>query len=53
MTIIHHVRVTGTAGGVWIGETGELVLTVIVYDNAVGKGLYPPYTHLGPYITRL
>ena len=39
MTVIHHVRVTGTAGGVWIGETGELVLTVHAYMKVVGKGL--------------
>ena len=41
MTVIHHARVTGTAGRVWIGETGELVLTVMVYHNVVGKGLNP------------
>ena len=44
MTVIHHVWVTGTAGGVWIGETGELVLTVIVYDNVVGKGVSRDYS---------
>ena len=49
MTVIHHVRVTGTAGGVWIGETGELVLTVQVYLNAEGKGVVgisPSYNKL-------
>ena len=39
MTVIHHARVTGTAGGVWIGETGELVLMGQVYLTPVGKGL--------------
>ena len=43
LTVIHHVRVTGTAGGVRIGETGKLVFTVIVYDNAQGKGLSPSH----------
>ena len=37
MTAIHHVRVTGTAGGVRIGETGELVLTGQVYLTPEGN----------------
>ena len=39
LTVMHHVRVTGTAGGVRIGETGELVSAVVVYNNLDGKGL--------------
>ena len=45
MTVIHHVRVTGTAGGVRIGETGKLVFArpveySCILDPALdGKGL--------------